>query len=462
MAIETTALNNNLGPKQSPRPNVALTTGQQPHFLNHKPPDNDDHRAKTSSNNDKPGDINISTRTNSESRLFTNNQSFSGTEHTKEHLNSSSSSTPILRSPALAQQQYEIAAKDHVEAILSGSQQQPTNTDPPAPNRNNSTTAPSVPLVKAEKPQQKKDSADNNKINVEQNQLSNVWPITDGKNLSQNRPIQLNATSTTTTTAAAGASPHMRRRPINTTGEEEDEEEEEVDGNNTTTQTDDEARLQFKTDPTPIAGLSSATPKFTGYIQTTSTRSVTFLSKLMTKLGINSCPDTPPDLHGPLEVNLTKDTVAAVETQLRPYLLPGGWYRPIECNAKDRVAIIIPFRDREQHLPILLKNLHPMLMRQQVNYGIFVVEETKADPFNRASLMNVGFLEANKMDNWDCFIFHDVDLIPLDDRNLYRCPEQPRHMSVAIDIFDYKWVWVAVVFMTKANNKFGKWHPVIA
>lgn len=178
--------------------------------------------------------------------------------------------------------------------------------------------------------------------------------------------------------------------------------------------------------------------KFSGYIETTSSRSVTFLSKLMTKLGLNACPEDPPDLHGPLEVNLTKDTVGDVETRLRPFLLPGGWYRPVECNAGDRVAIIIPFRDREQHLPILLKNLHPMLMRQQVNYGIFVVEETKADPFNRASLMNVGFLEANKMANWDCFIFHDVDLIPLDDRNLYRCPEQPRHMSVAIDVFDYK------------------------
>lgn len=197
--------------------------------------------------------------------------------------------------------------------------------------------------------------------------------------------------------------------------------------------------LQLKPDPTAsLASLNNSRIKFSGYIQTTSTRSVTFLSKLMTSLGINACPESPPDLHGPLEVNLTKDSVAGVETRLRPFLLPGGWYRPVECNAKDRVAIIIPFRDREEHLPVLLKNLHPMLMRQQVNYGIFVVEETKADPFNRASLMNVGFLEANKMANWDCFIFHDVDLIPLDDRNLYRCPEQPRHMSVAIDVFDYK------------------------
>lgn len=34
-------------------------------------------------------------------------------------------------------------------------------------------------------------------------------------------------------------------------------------------------------------------------------------------------------------------------------------------------------------------------------------------------------------------VFHDVDLLPEDDRNLYSCPGQPRHMSVAVDKFKY-------------------------
>jgi hypothetical protein len=59
-------------------------------------------------------------------------------------------------------------------------------------------------------------------------------------------------------------------------------------------------------------------------------------------------------------------------------------------------------------------------------------------PFNRAMLMNIGFVEALKLYEYDCFIFHDVDLLPEDDRNLYTCPEQPRHMSVAVDTFEYK------------------------
>ena len=58
--------------------------------------------------------------------------------------------------------------------------------------------------------------------------------------------------------------------------------------------------------------------------------------------------------------------------------------------------------------------------------------------FNRGMLMNVGFVEAMADFNWTCAIFHDVDLLPEDDRNLYTCPQQPRHMSVAVDKFSYK------------------------
>ena len=35
-------------------------------------------------------------------------------------------------------------------------------------------------------------------------------------------------------------------------------------------------------------------------------------------------------------------------------------------------------------------------------------------------------------------VFHDVDLLPEDDRNLYTCGDQPRHMSVSVDKFKYK------------------------
>ena len=58
--------------------------------------------------------------------------------------------------------------------------------------------------------------------------------------------------------------------------------------------------------------------------------------------------------------------------------------------------------------------------------------------FNRGLDRNVGFVEANKLGHFDCTIFHDVDLLPIDDRNLYFCPDHPRHMCVATNyIFNY-------------------------
>lgn len=169
----------------------------------------------------------------------------------------------------------------------------------------------------------------------------------------------------------------------------------------------------------------------------TSTKSH-FIQSLMTTLGLNACPPIPPNLDGPIEVDTIEEPLKNVIKRLESKLQPGGWYRPKECNAKDHVAIIVPYRDRETHLPILLKNLHPFLMKQQIEYGIFIIEQIGGSPFNRAALMNVGFIEALKLSNWDCFVFHDVDLLPLDDRNLYTCPDQPRHMSVAVDTMSFK------------------------
>ena len=38
----------------------------------------------------------------------------------------------------------------------------------------------------------------------------------------------------------------------------------------------------------------------------------------------------------------------------------------------------------------------------------------------------------------------DVDLLPEDERNIYSCPESPRHMSAAVSTFDYKLPYEAI------------------
>eukprot|EP00794_Sanderia_malayensis_P012030 gene12030-13272_t len=116
----------------------------------------------------------------------------------------------------------------------------------------------------------------------------------------------------------------------------------------------------------------------------------------------------------------------------------GGSWHPRKCAPKSKVAIIVPFRNRDDQIPILLRQLHPILQRQKLEYQIFIIDQADDYPFNRAKLFNVGFKEALKHNDFDCFVFHDVDLIPEDDRNDYGCPSSPRHMCPSVDKFNYE------------------------
>jgi hypothetical protein len=54
--------------------------------------------------------------------------------------------------------------------------------------------------------------------------------------------------------------------------------------------------------------------------------------------------------------------------------------------------------------------------------------------------MNVAFNQISKIQTsvFDCFIFHDVDMIPENDYNVYECDRNgPRHLSPAVDELRY-------------------------
>lgn len=149
------------------------------------------------------------------------------------------------------------------------------------------------------------------------------------------------------------------------------------------------------------------------------------------------CPLTPPVLVGPIKVWFDYPSWSELN-KLYENIEPGGHGKPATCVSRNRVAIVIPYRNRDQQLRAFLHNMHSLLTKQQLDYGIFIVEQIGNQTFNRGKLMNVGFVEAMKLYDWQCAIFHDVDLLPEDDRNFYTCPDQPRHMSVAVDKFGYQ------------------------
>ncbi|KAK3761737.1 hypothetical protein RRG08_010354 [Elysia crispata] len=141
--------------------------------------------------------------------------------------------------------------------------------------------------------------------------------------------------------------------------------------------------------------------------------------------------------------------------QDNPHVQKGGSWTPDQCKPWQRVAIIIPYRDRMHHLLILLRRLHPMLKLQKIDYRVFVVEQAGNDKFNRGKLMNVGFLEALRFGHFDCLIFQDVDLLPEDNRNLYMCDSYARHLAAAIDEMRYHVMYYnyagGVIAMNKHN-----------
>lgn len=151
------------------------------------------------------------------------------------------------------------------------------------------------------------------------------------------------------------------------------------------------------------------------------------------------CPNVAPNVTGPFNVDMSNETLENVEKRLATSLEMGGYFRPKECHARNRVAILVTCRDREGQMPVFLKNLHTFLMRQQLEYQIFIVFQPHGYWFNKGALYNAGFIEAMKIRQWDCFIFHDIDMVPMDDRNLYDCPRiSPRHMAVDVDLCGYR------------------------
>lgn len=115
-----------------------------------------------------------------------------------------------------------------------------------------------------------------------------------------------------------------------------------------------------------------------------------------------------------------------------------GEWKPADCSALFYVAILIPYRNREEHLKIFLYNIHPFLQKQNIHYRIYVIEQSDPLNFNRGKLFNIGYVEALKDHTYPCFILHDVDLLPQNYNNIYACTRYPRHMSSSIDKFRYQ------------------------
>lgn len=95
-------------------------------------------------------------------------------------------------------------------------------------------------------------------------------------------------------------------------------------------------------------------------------------------------------------------------------------------------ALIIPYRNREEHLNVLINRLKEMNIQKM---DIIVIHQNDDLPFNRGFLFNVVLDFYQK---YDYYIFHDVDLIPQD--NIQYCQDYlvPTHLSCYCEQFNYR------------------------
>ncbi|XP_030838058.1 beta-1,4-galactosyltransferase 6-like isoform X2 [Strongylocentrotus purpuratus] len=79
--------------------------------------------------------------------------------------------------------------------------------------------------------------------------------------------------------------------------------------------------------------------------------------------------------------------------------LPGGRWRPSDCNPKWKYNSLL---------------------------------------FNRGLMKNVGYRGATRFGDWNCVIFHDIDLVPMKGGNYYGCDNFPRHLAAYTEQFKYR------------------------
>jgi hypothetical protein len=91
-----------------------------------------------------------------------------------------------------------------------------------------------------------------------------------------------------------------------------------------------------------------------------------------------------------------------------------------------KLGIIVPYRNRYEHLAEFKTHIVKYLESQNINFEIIIVEQDDAKLFNRGMLLNIGFIEAKEL-QCDYVVLHDVDMLPVDVD--YSYSDTPIHLA---------------------------------
>jgi predicted glycosyltransferase involved in capsule biosynthesis len=102
-----------------------------------------------------------------------------------------------------------------------------------------------------------------------------------------------------------------------------------------------------------------------------------------------------------------------------------------------KLALIVPYRDREEHLHQFVPHMKKFL--RDIPYRLFLIEQADQKSFNRGKLLNIGFNFAKQDHNYICL--HDIDMLPITAD--YSFPESPTHLATHVEQFDYEMPYAA-------------------
>ena len=101
---------------------------------------------------------------------------------------------------------------------------------------------------------------------------------------------------------------------------------------------------------------------------------------------------------------------------------------------KHKLGVIIPYREREEHLERFIEHFTNFMSDKKINYQIFVTEQYDLKPFNRGRLLNIGYKIAIQ-NGCDYICFHDVDMLP--EEADYSYPTKPTHLASQLSNYNY-------------------------
>ncbi|XP_038626991.1 beta-1,4-galactosyltransferase 7 isoform X2 [Tachyglossus aculeatus] len=131
-----------------------------------------------------------------------------------------------------------------------------------------------------------------------------------------------------------------------------------------------------------------------------------------------------------------------------------------------RLALLVPFRERFEELLVFVPHMHRFLSKKKIRHHIYILNQVDHFRFNRASLINVGFLESGN--GTDYIAMHDVDLLPVNEALDYGFPEPgPFHVASPDlhPLYHYKTYVGGILLLTKQHyrlcngmsNRFWGW-----